>query len=787
MKNLLLIFGITFTALSVFAQAPEKINYQGVARDNSGDVLANQAINLQIKIHSGTVGGPVVYQEIHSVTTNKFGLFNLQIGGGTVQSGIFSSIGWGGSSIYAEVLMDASGGSTYTSMGSQELISVPYALYAEKAGNNATYTGGSGIQINGNTITNIGDINPADDIITSSPAGGDLNGTFNNLQINTGAVGSPEIADGSIQSGDLNSMGATNGKVLKWNGSAWVPQDDLTGSNSLNGTQNYIGKFTPNGSIIGNSQIIDDGTNVGIGITSPDDKLDISGNSQVSGYLKVGTPSVPVISIGATPLPLYKYSYLSGPEAWSVFNECSSPYDHSIDEWYVNITGAKSGVIFYGPHGNYNHSYAYSPWIWIPEKSSKLTVEGTYYCNLENNSDGVYLEYIINGSTWKKIVKFDYGGYIDNADGCAKACNGTEPQICWNGINDTKFFRVDTSEFSSNTYGNWLRFRFVGMEDFSIGSGYVFELNGFSVTAFRGPTGVGGPFAAGNIYAEKNVFAGSNVLVGDIAEYFNVDVESEPGDLIAISSSKNDGYTICEGSYNPYILGIHSTNPTVTLNTPKGTPVCLAGRVPIKVCSESGQIRIGDYLTSASLPGYAMKANKSCFIVGRALENFEASTTGKILCIVQPGWYNPSASTKNQSGGSFFINNGSNSVTVNDPSISTNSRIFVTLRDNAGSYWVSNVSDGMFTINIEKTLENNIPFDYFVDNANAVEAKGDYPNNYIVKGETKILNPSIKDNSKRMQLQEYSDLMPPGSPPDPKSAWTWSKFAGYVKTGDQQK
>lgn len=109
-------------------------------------------------------------------------------------------------------------------------------------------------------------------------------------------------------------------------------------------------------------------------------------------------------------------------------------------------------------------------------------------------------------------------------------------------------------------------------------------------------------------------------------------------------------------------------------------------------------------------------------------------------------------------------------MTVNDPSISTNSRIFVTLRDNAGSYWVSNVSDGMFTINIEKTLENNIPFDYFVDNANAVEAKGDYPNNYIVKGETKILNPSIKDNSKRMQLQEYSDLMPPGSPPDPKSA-----------------
>jgi hypothetical protein len=72
------------------AQAPEKVNYQGVARDASGVELANQAIALRLRIRQGGNNGSIVYQELHSVITNQFGLFNVEIGGGSV-FGVYNS------------------------------------------------------------------------------------------------------------------------------------------------------------------------------------------------------------------------------------------------------------------------------------------------------------------------------------------------------------------------------------------------------------------------------------------------------------------------------------------------------------------------------------------------------------------------------------------------------------------------------------------------------------------------------------------------------------------------
>ncbi|MGE0636215.1 MAG: tail fiber domain-containing protein [Bacteroidia bacterium] len=134
-----------------FAQAPEKMNYQGVARDNSGNVLASQSIGLRITLHSGSPSGTTVYQETHSITTNTFGLFAIEIGGGTVVSGTIAGINWGNNSYYVQTEMDASGGSNYSNMGTAQLISVPYALYAKNAGG-----GSAGWGLTGNSGTNPG-------------------------------------------------------------------------------------------------------------------------------------------------------------------------------------------------------------------------------------------------------------------------------------------------------------------------------------------------------------------------------------------------------------------------------------------------------------------------------------------------------------------------------------------------------------------------------------------------------------------------------------------------------
>jgi trimeric autotransporter adhesin len=80
MKRSLCLFILTLNISIIFGQAPGIFNYQGVARNSVGNVLQNKNIALRLSIHDGTAGGPVVYSETRSVTTNPFGLFNVQVG-----------------------------------------------------------------------------------------------------------------------------------------------------------------------------------------------------------------------------------------------------------------------------------------------------------------------------------------------------------------------------------------------------------------------------------------------------------------------------------------------------------------------------------------------------------------------------------------------------------------------------------------------------------------------------------------------------------------------------------
>lgn len=116
-----------------FAQAPQSFSYQAVARDLSGNVLAQQAVSFRISILQGSAAGTSVYSETHSITTNDFGLANLKIGLGTVVSGVFANIPWAGNNFFLKVELDASGGTAYQLMGTTQLLSVPYALHAGSA------------------------------------------------------------------------------------------------------------------------------------------------------------------------------------------------------------------------------------------------------------------------------------------------------------------------------------------------------------------------------------------------------------------------------------------------------------------------------------------------------------------------------------------------------------------------------------------------------------------------------------------------------------------------------
>lgn len=151
-----LVFVLCSVSVS-FAQAPKGINYQGVARDNEGKALVSTAVSVRISILKNSATGEVEYAETHKPQTNQFGLFTLVIGQGTKVTGDFVFISWAVGSKWLQIEIDPKGGSSYTLTGSQQLMTVPYAFYAEYAGNGSSLNAGTGIAINNGVVSNTGD------------------------------------------------------------------------------------------------------------------------------------------------------------------------------------------------------------------------------------------------------------------------------------------------------------------------------------------------------------------------------------------------------------------------------------------------------------------------------------------------------------------------------------------------------------------------------------------------------------------------------------------------------
>lgn len=128
-KHLLnILLGLFLGAYSIIAQIPQSMKYQGIARNIAGNALASQSLIVRITIHDNASNGPIVYQEIHTVTTSPFGLYNLNLGTGTILSGTFSAIIWGTNTKWIEQEVDFGAG--FSSMGASQFLSVPYALYS---------------------------------------------------------------------------------------------------------------------------------------------------------------------------------------------------------------------------------------------------------------------------------------------------------------------------------------------------------------------------------------------------------------------------------------------------------------------------------------------------------------------------------------------------------------------------------------------------------------------------------------------------------------------------------
>ena len=165
MKKIYILLSFCLIQFITQAQAPQGIPYQSVIRNGSGALMINQAIHIRFSIHDSTMLGTIVYQESHTSTTTNLGMVTLSIGQGTPVIGTFSSINWGNGAKFMQVELDASGGNNYIDLGTQQMMSVPYALYAKTAGSISLPPGASQGQVltycDGNYIWTNGGICPA--------------------------------------------------------------------------------------------------------------------------------------------------------------------------------------------------------------------------------------------------------------------------------------------------------------------------------------------------------------------------------------------------------------------------------------------------------------------------------------------------------------------------------------------------------------------------------------------------------------------------------------------------
>ncbi len=127
-KIQLILVALVLLTIYGFAQVPQAIPYQAVARNAAGNPVSNQAISIRFSILNNAANGPLLYRETQTATTNSLGLFSVNVGTGTIVSGTFSSINWGVGNKYLQVDLDITGGTSYITMGTQQMMSVPFAL-----------------------------------------------------------------------------------------------------------------------------------------------------------------------------------------------------------------------------------------------------------------------------------------------------------------------------------------------------------------------------------------------------------------------------------------------------------------------------------------------------------------------------------------------------------------------------------------------------------------------------------------------------------------------------------
>lgn len=375
MKKLLNLFLMVLCVQTIISQAPQALNYQAVARDATGKILDNQPITVRLTIIQGSATGTEVYAETHNKTTNQLGLFTLMIGQGTITAPgtAFTSIDWSTGNFWLQVELKIGGGS-YSNMGTTQLLSVPFAFYADEAYNAKRFT---------------------------------LTGTI--------------------------------GQTLRHNGTTWVAASNLHNN----------------------------GTNVGIGTTSPDDgKLEIYSNSTLT------KPQLKLIENATDDFARLTFQNTSGANYWSLAAK-NSPTNslesfniyNSVSGNSLSISGIGNVGIGIDPESNrrlYVDGAGLGAGLFVNNSNATHTIKainsGSSAAGYFQNNGAEYTLYAKNVGTGPAAY---FDGTLQVAGGNASEINRSQTgnanivPVCYGSVeaNGTKNTGGSTSNFTVNKTG----------------------------------------------------------------------------------------------------------------------------------------------------------------------------------------------------------------------------------------------------------------------------------------------------------------------------------------------
>ncbi|WP_040279254.1 hypothetical protein [Psychroserpens damuponensis] len=239
-QNVTIIF-LCLVSILTYAQEFQKnhINYQGVASDDQGAAMANSSLNIQIALKFGNANATASYIENHAVTTDGNGLFNLQIGDGTLVSGNYDTLSWGTEASFLTISLNG------LEVGTSEFVAVPFAL---TSADNQWKSAGNNIQ-NKNT----GTVSIVNDLEIG-----------NNLQLSVGTSINEFSTDGTL-TGNSDLAVPTEQAVKTYIDNITlnsnVSINDLSDARTTAGTSVFLGNNA------GAQASISDGlTNVGVGV-----------------------------------------------------------------------------------------------------------------------------------------------------------------------------------------------------------------------------------------------------------------------------------------------------------------------------------------------------------------------------------------------------------------------------------------------------------------------------------------------------------------------------------------